>query len=83
MLRATFFSVGLFIGMWGVTLLMVDKLVLSTREETPRQPGFRAMFTTVGPERNQVIDPPDWVAFSLMSVGAVTMLYSVALPKGN
>ena len=32
--------------------------------------------------RNQrVIDPPEWAAFSLLSVGAVTMLYAVALPK--
>ena len=31
--------------------------------------------------RKQVIDPPEWAAFSLMSIGTVTMLYSVALPK--
>ena len=31
--------------------------------------------------RPRVIDPPDWAAFSLLSVGAVTMLYAIALPK--
>ena len=29
----------------------------------------------------KVFDPPEWLAFSLMSVGTVTMLYAIALPK--
>lgn len=32
-------------------------------------------------KRPRVINPPDWAAFSLMSIGAVTMLYAVALPR--
>ena len=28
----------------------------------------------------QVIDPPDWSAFCLLSVGSVTILYALALP---
>lgn len=28
----------------------------------------------------QVIDPPDWAAFCLLSIGAVTVLYSLAIP---
>ena len=49
---------------------------------TPRsQPGFRGLFGAVAASRKKVVDPPDWAAFSLMAVGTVTMLYSVALPK--
>lgn len=32
-------------------------------------------------KKPRVIQPPDWAAFSLMSIGTVTMLYSIALPK--
>lgn len=82
MLRATFFSIGLFVTLWGVSLLFVDKLVLSSRQEAMRNQGFRGMFSQMaGVPRQQVYDPPDWAAFSLLAIGAVTMLYSVALPK--
>ncbi len=81
MMRATFFSIGLFITLWGVSLLFVDKITLSSREEAMRTQGFRGMFSQMTVPRQKVYDPPDWAAFSLLSVGAVTMLYSVALPK--
>jgi hypothetical protein len=81
MMRATFFSIGLFITLWGIGFLVVDKMVLNMRSDAAQQSGFRGLFSAVSPERARVIDPPDWAAFSLMSVGTVTMLYSVALPK--
>ena len=82
MVRSIFFSSGMFVAMWGVTFLMVDKMILNVKDDTPaKQAGFRGLFTSTTPERKKVFDPPDWAAFSLMSVGTVTMLYSVALPK--
>ena len=30
--------------------------------------------------QRQMIDPPDWSAFCLLSVGSVTVLYALALP---
>ena len=86
MLRGTFFSIGMFITLWGVSLLFVDKLVLNMPDEVAaRTPGFRGMYqgNTQNPQppKQRVIDPPEWAAFSLLSVGAVTMLYAVALPK--
>ena len=83
-MRATFFSIGLFIGLWGISLLFVDRIVLIARDEVKpeRQQGFRGMFTAnASREQQKILDPPDWAAFSLMSVGTVTMLYSIALPK--
>lgn len=79
MMRSVFFSSGLFVALWGVSFLLVDKVVLNVKDDS-RQTSFRGLFTS-SPERKPVFDPPDWAAFSLMSVGAVTMLYSVALPK--
>lgn len=80
MVRAVFFSIGLFIALWGGSFLVVDKLVLSS-DENPAQAGFRGLFGGNPQARKKVVDPPDWAAFSLMSVGTVTMLYAVALPK--
>jgi hypothetical protein len=81
MLRGTFFSIGLFITLWGVSLLFVDKLVLNVPDDNARNPNFRGMYAGNAPGKQRVIDPPEWAAFSLLSVGAVTMLYAVALPK--
>jgi hypothetical protein len=81
MLRGTFFSIGMFVALWGVSLFFVDKVVLKVADDNARTPGFRGMFAGNQPQQRQrVIDPPDWVSFSLLSVGAVTMLYAVALP---
>ena len=81
MMRSSFFSIGLFVVLWGVSFLFVDKLILkNTGDESPNL-GLRRMFTSNNARREKVFDPPDWAAFSLMSVGAVTMLYAVALPK--
>lgn len=81
MMRATFFAVGLFIALWGGAFLVIDKFVLAS-DEAPVQAGFRGLFGGGAvAAKKRVLDPPDWAAFSLMSVGAVTMLYAVALPK--
>ncbi len=80
MIRSCFFAAGLFIALWGVTFLAVDKLVLKFKEDT-HNPQMRGFFVSSNTDRKRVFDPPDWAAFSLMSIGSVTMLYSIALPK--
>ena len=84
MMRSTFFSLGLFVTLWGVAFLFVDKVELTVKEEQKQQTGFRGFlskFSKPNEKKQHVIDPPEWAAFTLMSVGAVTMLYAVALPK--
>lgn len=81
MLRNTFFTIGLFVTLWGVSFLFIDRIVLNVRDDSTRGQGFRGLFTFANPQRQKVVDPPDWAAFSLLSVGAVTMLYSIALPR--
>jgi hypothetical protein len=83
MLRPFFFSVGMFVALWGGSFLMIDKMVLSFKDDSDREPGFRGMFTSINSERQVIFDPEDWAAFALMSVGSVTMLYSLVLPKRN
>ncbi len=81
MLRASFFAAGLFVLLCGISLLFVDKLVLANLEDEPAEADVQGLLTTEPADEDNILDPPDWVAFSLMSVGSVTILYSVALPK--
>jgi len=81
MLRSSFFAAGLFVALWGVSFLFVDQVVLKVEDDASRGQNFRGLFTSVNHDQKKVIDPPDWAAFSLMSVGTVTMLYAVALPR--
>ena len=77
MLRAAFFSVGLFVTLWGASFLYVDKLVLKQVGDATQDQGFRGIFTSRNEQREKIFAPPDWTAFSLMSVGTVTMLYAI------
>lgn len=87
MLRAIFVAWGLFLAMSGGSLLMVDKMVLTVKDEPPKEEvvqddeEFRGLFMGESVNKQKVFDPPEWLAFSLMSVGTVTMLYAIALPK--
>lgn len=83
MIRAIFFSGGLFVALCGASFLMVDKMVLTvdTSEAEERTQEFRGLFMEEAESDQKVFNPPEWAAFFLMSVGTVTMLYSVALPK--
>lgn len=83
MMRSVFFAAGLFVALWGVTFLFVDKVQLKMPGESKPEPGFRGFLSAVSqPQpRRKIFDPPDWAAFSLISLGSVTMLYAVALPK--
>lgn len=87
MLKASFFAGGLFVALWGASLLFVDQIVLKQTADAQQRPeGFRGMLApnSMGnrsARNDNVIDPPDWAAFSLMSIGSVTMLYAAALPR--
>jgi hypothetical protein len=81
MLRSTFFAAGLFIALWGVSFLVIDRVVLKMDADSARDAGFRGLFSTVTADQQRTVSPPDWAAFALMSIGSVTMLYSAALPK--
>jgi len=87
MLRSLFFAGGLFVALWGGSFLIVDEMVLTLKDEPKDEPKderdeqFRGLFMSKDENDRKVFNPPEWAAFSLMSIGTVTMLYSVALPK--
>ncbi|MDB5334538.1 MAG: hypothetical protein JWN70_157 [Planctomycetaceae bacterium] len=83
MLRASFFAGGLFVIMLGLSTMLVDKVVLHKKDDAKRDPNFRGFFTSVNEYKQHVFDPPDWAGFSLLSVGGITILYSLALPRAG
>lgn len=80
MLRAFFFSLGVFTTLIGAECLLVDRAVLNLDRPITQQQRFFPMVRS-GAGAKREIDPPDWLGWSLISAGAVTMLYSIALPK--
>src|SRR5579871_1942815 len=75
MWRAFFLSLGVYGCILGAECLVIDKAVLKAGESTeaPARGGETAT------QRDFV--PPDWAPWSLLSVGAVTILYSFTIPK--
>jgi hypothetical protein len=76
MWRALFVALGFYCCLLGVECLAVEKAVLADRQE-PTQ-GFGRLDMRM---RNRELIPPDWAPWSLMSTGAVTMLYTITIPK--
>jgi hypothetical protein len=80
MYRAAFLACGVYIMLAGSGLLFVDEIALTPRLSQQAQPYLRV----VGKEDERGryhVQPPEWVPFTLMGLGMVTVLYAIALPK--
>ncbi|HJT33833.1 MAG TPA: hypothetical protein VJ783_17435 [Pirellulales bacterium] len=73
MWRALFLALGLYCCILGAECLVLEKATLTTTRDEP------GVFGTVSHKRDVV--PSDWAPWSLLSAGAVTMLYSFTLPQ--
>ena len=80
MFRLLFFILGGFVVCCGGVLFFVDHVTLNPRSEQLLLGSF-GMTTSASVERPHIIDPPEWMPFSLIGLGGVTFLYSVALPR--
>jgi hypothetical protein len=67
MWRSLFLAIGIFLFVLGVESMIIDQATVANPSD--QGPG-EITFT-----------PPDWVPWSLVSAGAVTMLYSYTLPQ--
>ena len=75
MWRAFFLAVGTYACLLGAECLVLEKAVLKTRQVRA------AGLFEAGVGRQREIIPSDWAPWSLLSVGAVMMLYSFTIPK--
>lgn len=73
MWRALFLALGIYCCLLGAECLLIDKATLVPKS------GQQGMFG-VGARKREVV-PSDWAPWSLLSAGAVTILYSFTLPQ--
>ncbi|HTQ39874.1 MAG TPA: hypothetical protein VMJ32_12670 [Pirellulales bacterium] len=69
MWRSFFLAVGLFLVVLGVESMLIDQATLTNPSSDSGGPA------------EITVAPPDWVPWSLVSAGAVTILYSYTLPQ--
>ena len=84
--RHQFLFLGLFVLLIGLQFRYVDAYVLNPKttrflaERTGQVTAANsAAFAATSPRK--VVQPPDWISWCLMSVGAVLALHSLAMPK--
>jgi hypothetical protein len=73
MVRAFFLAFGVYCALLGAECLVIDKATVASGEQG-----------AVGDRMTQgyrELSPPDWAPWSLLSGGAVIMLYSFTLPQ--
>ena len=75
MLRAFFLAIGLSAFILGLECLVIDKAVLAPKADSAAS----AVAQEVAPAVREVV-PPEWAPWSLLSGGAVVMLYSFTIP---
>ncbi len=88
--RHQFFFIGLVILLVGVQVRYVSAYVLNpqatkflaerTGHPSASNSVFSAVANTAGGTR-KVLQPPEWLSWCLISVGAVLVLHSLAMPK--
>jgi hypothetical protein len=84
--RHQFLFLGLFVLLIGLQFRYVDAYVLNPKttrflaERTGQAtPAASALMSATGPRK--VVQPPDWLSWCMISVGAVLALHSLAMPK--
>ena len=79
MWRAAFLALGITLCILGGECLIVDKAVLAQ----PNSSTQAAPTSFMGPTNltAREIEPPEWAPWSLLSGGAVILLYSYTLPR--
>ena len=78
MWRALFLALGIYSCVLGAECLLIDKAVMSSGSQPTSAMGQVAQSMTT---RQREVIPPPWAPWSLMSAGAVVILYSFTLPQ--
>lgn len=92
--RNQFFMFGLIVLSIGLHMRYVDSFVLNERttkffsktltsEAETAQSQMQTLLATSGPSQLRTVTPPRWLGWSLLSVGAVMVLYSLVMQRPN
>ncbi len=82
MWRAFFFAVGTMLVIVGVECLMIDSATIVT----DRPQSYQVSSSWFQPAQSiqvgtRIIQPPDWIPWSLIASGTVVILYALTLPR--
>jgi hypothetical protein len=80
MWRALFLALGIFGCILGAQCLVVDSFVMAS-ETPPETPA--TLFGAPPVAASQDYQPPEWAPWTLLSVGAVVILYSLTLNRSG
>ena len=80
MWRSLFLAAGIVLCILGGECLIMEKAVLAKSEPEPEQ---NASFFSEPTSPTNEIKPPDWAPWTLLSVGAVVIIYSYSIPRRN
>ncbi|MEX2113449.1 MAG: hypothetical protein WD845_09700 [Pirellulales bacterium] len=75
MMRAFFLAIGMSTFILGLECLVIDKAVLVPQGDSAASAVVQEVAPTV-----REVTPPEWAPWSLLSGGAVVMLYSFTIP---
>ncbi len=81
MWRSLFLATGIVLCVLGAECLIMEKAVLAGTPVAPQSP--TTFFTAATPPPASEIKPPEWAPWSLLSSGAVVILYSYSIPRRN
>ena len=80
MWRAFFLALGIFLCILGAQCLVVDTYVLAGQPQPAAE--AQSLFNAPPPSAGQrEMEPPEWAPWSMLSVGAVVILYSLTLNR--
>jgi hypothetical protein len=80
LIRAAFFALGLTLTGCGSALFAVDSVTLTESVAHSKVPVV-TWISAEDREGRRVVNPPEWVSFTLVGIGGVTILYALALPR--
>ncbi|MGV3604857.1 MAG: hypothetical protein ACO1RA_00505 [Planctomycetaceae bacterium] len=87
MWRAFFLAMGISACVLGAECLVVDSFVLAEQPKTQQaQPNTNSFFggnNGIPMARPKVMKPPEWAPWSLLSTGAIVILYSITMNRSN
>lgn len=81
MWRSLFLAAGIVLCIMGAECLVLEKAVLA--KDKSAAPETLSMFGPAPTSSATEIRPPDWAPWSLLSSGAVVILYSYSIPRRN
>jgi hypothetical protein len=81
MWRSVFLALGIVLCILGAECLVLEKAVMA--QDDPQTEQADILYTPVFTSPAAEIKPPEWAAWSLLSTGAVVILYSYSIPRRN